>query len=425
MASKTSPARETRVVITGIGTINPLGHSVSEFWKNLSEGRNGVRLIQRTPLPPDFPVKVAGEVDLPGDISPFFPKKMLTRLDRFIHLGLIAAQQAWGDAGFDPAAIHAAPHRFGAMIGTGDAGVGFTFETFKRILEKGPESPSPFYVVGVIPNTLSGYFAMQHGITGPNFSVNSACATSNHALGTAATFIKSGMADVMFAGGSEAVVNIAGFAGFNAIYALSRRKQDPQTASRPFDRSRDGFVLGEGAGVLCLEGLEHAKARGARIYAELTGVGFSCDAYDWVAPHPEGRGSALAMKLALEDAGLAPEKIDLINAHGTSTPVGDLAECRAIHEAFGACATTVPVHSTKSMTGHLVGAAGSIEAIACLQAITDGVVHPSIHIEEQDPLIDLNVVANQAREMTVTHALSNSFGFGGQNATVVLSRFTG
>ncbi|MBN8215600.1 MAG: beta-ketoacyl-ACP synthase II [Spirochaetes bacterium] len=412
-----------RVVITGIGTINPLGRSVPEYWANLAIGKNGVRRVQRTPLPENFPVKVGGEVDLPEDMTPYLPKKMMRRLDRFVHLGMVAATEAFHDSHLDAEAIAKAPHRYGAIIGTGDAGVGFTYETFKTIETKGMDHTSPFYVVGVIPNTLSGFFAKERGLQGPNFSINSACATSNHSLGTAASFIRTGLADVIFAGGSEAVVNTAGFAGFNAIFALSRRSVDPETASRPFDKDRDGFVLGEGAGVLCLEELGHAKARGARIYGELTGFGMSCDAHDLVAPHPEGRGSALAMRFALEDARLAPEAIGLINAHGTSTPIGDLAECIGIHQAFGAAAASIPVHSTKSMTGHLIGAAGGIEAIACLQALNESLVHPTIHLHEKDPRIDLDIVSPGAREISVDHVLSNSFGFGGHNACIVLSKF--
>ncbi len=413
----------TRVVITGLGTVNPLGHTVEEFWRNLAAGRSGVRLARNTDLS-RFAVKIGGEVDLP-DLEPYFPgknRKMPRRLDRFIIFSQIAATQAFKDSGLD---VSRAPHRFGAVIGTGDAGVGVQFANVSTVLHKGMESVSPFYVVGTIPNTAAGYMANEFGFHGPNFTVNSACASSNHALGIAAMMIKLGLADAMLAGGSEAVVNVMGFAGFGVIRALSERNDSPETASRPFDKDRDGFVLGEGAGILCLEELEHARRRGARIYGELSGWGFTCDAHDLVAPHPEGRGAVEAMRTALESAQIEPGDIDLINAHGTSTPLGDLSESRAIGKVFGARTPGIPVHSTKSMIGHLVGAGGGVEAIAGLLAVVKGVIHPTINQFEQDPEIRLHVVRNQAREAEVGHFLSNSFGFGGQNASVVISKFKG
>jgi len=409
----------TRVVITGLGTINPIGHTVEEFWTNLAAGRSGVRLARHTDLS-RFSVKIGGEVDLP-DLDAYFPhKKMARRLDRFIVFSQIAAAQALKDSGLD---VARAPHRYGAIIGTGDAGVGVQFANVNTVLQKGMESVSPFYVVGTIPNTAAGYIAKEFDLQGPNFTVNSACASSNHALGIASMMIKLGTADALLAGGAEAVVNTMGFAGFSVIQALSERNDSPETASRPFDKDRDGFVLGEGAGVLCLEELEHAKARGARIYGELSGWGFTCDAYDLVAPHPEGRGACGAMQMALENAGLNLQDIDLINAHGTSTPLGDLAEGRAIVKVFKEHTRRIPVHSTKSMIGHLVGAGGGVEAIAGLLAVVKGVIHPTINQFEQDPEIHLQVVRNQAREAEVGHFLSNSFGFGGQNASVVVSKF--
>jgi 3-oxoacyl-[acyl-carrier-protein] synthase II len=278
-------------------------------------------------------------------------------------------------------------------------------------------------VVGCIPNTASAYFANEFNLQGPNFSINSACATSNHSIGMASLLIRMGFADVMFAGGAEAVVNVPGFAGFGVIRALSERNDSPQTASRPFDRDRDGFVLAEGAGVLCLEELDHAKKRGARIYAELTGFGMSCDAHDLVSPHPEGRGAITAMKSCLASARLNTDQIDLINAHGTSTPLGDLSESKSIGVVFGEQKTQPLVHSTKSMTGHLIGAAGGVEAIAAIMAIEKGIVHPTINQFEKDPAILLNVVRNTPVEATVRHVLSNSFGFGGQNATIILSKY--
>lgn len=411
-----------RVVLTGLGTINPIAGDVPEFWKNLIAGKSGVRLARRTDLS-DFSIKIAGEVDLPENITDFMPKKFVRRFGRFIVLAQIAATQALLDSGLDADQIGKDPGRFGVIMGTGDADAQNHFDMCRRIDRHGLDSVSPFYVVGIIPSTPSSYFAMHHNFQGPNYSINSACATSSHSIGTAAGLIKLGQADVMISGGTEAILNQAGFGGFGIIAALSCRNDSPKTASRPFDRDRDGFVLSEGAGALCLEELEHARKRGARIYAELTGYGFSCDAHDLVAPHPQGIGAAAAISNALAEAGLDKDRIDLINAHGTSTVLGDVAEARALHRVFGDRAARIPVHSTKSMLGHTIGAAGSTEAIAAVQAIQQGVAHPSINLFEQDPEIDLNVIANQPREMRVDHVLSNSFGFGGQNAALVISRF--
>lgn len=415
---------ETRIVITGLGTINPIGNDVPEFWDNLLQGKNGVRTLQFTPMDPEPPVKIGGEVDIP-DISQYLPKKMMRRLDRFIVFGHVAGCQAMDDSGITKEMVEKEPDRYGAIIGTGDGGNQGHFKSCRAIDSTGYDFISPFYVIGVIPNTSSAYVAKQYGMQGPNFSVNSACATSNHAIGTAANLIKMGMADVMLAGGAEAVCNQAGVAGFSVIGALSHRNDSPETASRPFDKNRDGFVLGEGAGVVCLEELEHAKKRGAKIYAELTGYGFSCDAYDLVAPHPEGRGAMMAMEKAMEDSGLNKEQISLINAHGTSTPLGDKTESATIRRLFGDLTDTIPVHSTKSMIGHLVGAAGGTEAIAACQAIQQNVAHQSINIEEVDPDIHLNIVKDGPLETKVNHVLSNSFGFGGQNSTIIISRYNG
>ncbi len=412
---------ETRVVITGMGTINPIANNVTEFWDNLIEGKSGIRLVQHTDLS-DFSVQIGGEVDYP-DLSEYFPKKMLRRLDRFIIFGHVAATRAFKDAGLEPVDIAKAPHLYGAIIGTGDAGSGLHYRMFQQIQEVGMDHASPFYVIGVIPNMPPAYFSKENNFQGPNFSVNSACATSNHAIGTAASMIKMGLAEVMLAGGTEAVLNVAGFSGFGVIHALSTRNDSPETASRPFDKDRDGFVLGEGAGIICLEELEHAKNRGARIYAELKGFGFSCDAQDLVAPQPEGRGAVIAMNSALERAALNKESIDLINAHGTSTMLGDLAESKAVNKVFGDYTGSIIVQSTKSMIGHLIGAAGGVEAIASILAIEKGVIHPSINIFEQDPQINLNIAADGPIEKKVHHVLSNSFGFGGQNASIILSEF--
>jgi 3-oxoacyl-[acyl-carrier-protein] synthase II len=411
---------DVRVVVTGMGTINPIGANVAEFWEALIKGKSGVRHISSFPLN-GFSVQIAGEIDLP-DLTPYFKnRKMTRRLDRFVLLSQIAATEAIRNSGLD---VQKDPHRCGVIIGTGEGGAATRYFNTKKIVEDGMQSTSPFFVM-CIPSTASGYFAMEWNLQGPCFSVNSACATGNHAFGVAASLIKTGMADVMFAGGSEAVINPMGLAAFGNIMALSERNSSPETASRPFDRDRDGFVLSEAAGVLCLEELEHARRRGATIYAELTGYGFTCDAHDLVAPHPESRGSAQAMQNALDTAHLNPQQVDLVNCHAASTQLGDLAESRAINLVFKDLAAKVPVHSTKSMTGHPLGAASGVEAIASILAIQRGVIHPTINQFEQDPDITLNVVKNTPREARVNHVLSNGFGFGGQNAAVTLSRFTG
>jgi len=412
--------REVRVVITGMGTINPIGASVREFWDNLIRGKSGVRRLKAFPID-GYSVQIAGEIDLP-DLSPFFKdKKMARRLDRYVVLSQIAATQAVRDSGLD---VEKAPQRYGVIIGTGDGGVGTRYNNTRKVLEEGMQASSPFFVM-CIPNTASGYFALEWNLQGPCFSVSSACATGNHALGVAASLIKMGMADAIFAGGAEAPIFPSGMAAFGNIMALSERNSSPETASRPFDKDRDGFVLSEGAGVLCLEELEHAKRRRANIYAELSGYGFTSDAHDLVTPHPESRGSAQAMMSALENARLTVDQIDLINCHAASTPLGDLAESRAINVVFKDRASGVPAHSTKSMTGHPLGAASAVEAIAAILAIQQGVIHPTINQFEQDPRIKLNVIRNQPLEVRVSHVLSNGFGFGGQNAAVALSRFNG
>jgi 3-oxoacyl-[acyl-carrier-protein] synthase II len=410
---------EVRVVITGMGTINPIGSSVAEFWENLIKGKSGVRNIKSFPIN-NYSVQIAGEVDLP-DLAPYFKnRKMARRLDRFVVLAHIAGAQAMRDSGLD---VEKAPHRYGVIIGTGEGGAATRYFNTKKIVEDGMQAASPFFAM-CIPSTASGFFAMEWNLQGPCFSVNSACATGNHALGVAASLIRMGMADAIFTGGAEAVINPTGLAAFGNIMALSERNDSPETASRPFDKDRDGFVLSEGAGVLCLEELEHAKRRGATIYAELTGYGFTSDAYDLVAPHPTSRGSARAMQDALDSAHLTRDQIDLVNCHAASTSLGDLAESRAIDTVFKELATKVPAHSTKSMTGHPLGAASALEAIAVILAIQRGVIHPTINQFEQDPRIALNVV-REAREARVNHVVSNGFGFGGQNAAVTLSRFTG
>jgi 3-oxoacyl-[acyl-carrier-protein] synthase II len=338
-------------------------------------------------------------------------------------MGAWAGAQALADSGYD---VERDPTRIGAIIGSGEGGLGTHWDMIDRLRNKGFAHCSPFYITNVIPNSPAAFLAMERNLQGPSFAISSACASSNHAFGTAISLIKSGMADAILAGGSEAVATPPSIAAFGVIGALSSRNDDPDTASRPFDRDRDGFVMGEGSGVLLLEELEHAKARGARIYAEITGFGFTTDAFDLVAPHPEGLGAARSIRNSLAAARLNPEDISLINCHGTSTPVGDQAECLAIHHAFGdELAKKIPVHSTKSMIGHLIGAAGAVEAIAAIMAFERGVVHQSRNCFNQDPAIDLNVLKENASGRQLDHILSNAFGFGGHNASLILSRFKG
>jgi 3-oxoacyl-[acyl-carrier-protein] synthase II len=413
---------ETRVVVTGLGTINPLGNSVAEFWKNLVAGKSGIRLSRKVDLS-EYHVKIAGEVDLPEDLTEYFAsKKMIKRLDDYIVYAHIAAVQALKDSGLE---VDKTPERYGTLIGSGDGGLKTQMENIDRLITTGMGSTSPFYVISAIPNTGSAFFAQEKNLQGPSFSVNSACATANHAIGLAAGMIKMGMADAMFAGGSEAAVNQAGISGFGNIMALSDRNDSPETASRPFDKDRNGFVLSEGAGVILVEELEHALKRNAHIYAEIVGYGFTTDAHDLVAPHPEARNASIAMKIAMETAGITPEQIGLINAHGTSTPVGDRIESVAINRAFGEYGKKVQVHSTKSMTGHLLGGASGIEAIALMLAFERNVAHPSINVFEQDPEILLNIITEPRDTPKLTHLMSNAFGFGGHNACIIFSRFEG
>ncbi len=412
---------DVRVVITGIGTINPIGNSVKEFWENLIKGKSGVRHVKNVEIG-DYPIRIAGEIDLP-DVSGFFTeKKMAKRLDRYVVLGYVAGTQALRDSGLE---IDKAPHRYGSIIGTGDGGVETNLLNVEKIVTRGMQAASPFYIINSIPSTGSGFFAQSWNLQGPSFSVSSACATANHAIGIATMHIKMGMADAIFTGGAEAPVNKSGLCAFGNIFALSERNDSPETASRPFDTDRDGFVLSEGAGVICLEELEHAKKRGAHIYCELTGFGASCDAHDLVAPHPDARGAAQAMQIALDNAELNPDEIDLINAHATSTSLGDIAEYLAAKKVMGDYAEKVPVHSTKSMTGHTLGAAGGVEAIASILAFEQGVAHVTTNLFNQDPEIKLNVITEEPLELKARHVLSDGFGFGGQNSTLILSRFDG
>ncbi|MGA2556817.1 MAG: beta-ketoacyl-ACP synthase II [Verrucomicrobiota bacterium] len=413
---------DRRVVITGLGTVSPLGHSPETFWKNVIEGRCGIQTITGFDAS-SFDCRIAAEVTA-FDPSPAFPSpKDVRRADRFTQFSVFAAHQALLDSGLDLDKVDR--DGVGVFIGSGIGGLHTTEEQHKILLSKGPGRLSPFMIPMLILNMGSGLFSMFQNLRGPNLATCSACATSTHALGEAWRTIKMGDANVMFAGGSEAAVIPMGIGGFCAMRALSTRNDDPQHASRPFDRDRDGFVMGEGAGVLALEELQHAKARGARIYAEMTGYGNTADANHITAPSPGGEGAARCMRMALRSAGLNPSDISYINAHGTSTPQGDIAETQAIKTVFGGHAKKIAVSSTKGATGHMLGAAGAVEMILCAKAIQTGVVPPTINLENADPECDLDYVPGSARALKVTATVNNSFGFGGHNACVIAVKFNG
>ena len=413
---------ERRIVITGMGAVTPLGLSVDETWEAMREGRSGIRLVENFDTS-EVPARVAGQVR-EFDPAPYFKKdpKAPRRCDRFEQLAMAAAAQAVEDAALDP--VKEDLSRIGVMIGSGIGGLRLHGENVRMMLESGPRRVSPFCIPYMITNMASGLVAMEYGFGGPNMSISTACATSNHSIGEAWRIMKFGDADVMLCGGSEAPVELIGLAGFANMRALSTRNDDPATASRPFDVDRDGFVMSEGAAVVVLETLEHAQARGAKIYAELAGYGLSCDAYHLTSPMPEGEGASRCMEIALQHAGVKPEQVDYINTHGTSTSLGDVCEIKAIKRTFGAHAGNgLVISSTKSMTGHLLGAAGGVELIACVKAIQDNFIPPTINVFNQDPECDLDVCPNKGREHKVDVALSNSFGFGGHNATLVVKRF--
>lgn len=413
---------ERRIVITGMGAVTPLGLSVDETWAAMREGRSGVRLVENFDTS-EVQARVAGQVR-DFDPAPYFKKdpKAPRRCDRFEQLAMAAAAQAVEDAALDPEKEDLS--RIGVMIGSGIGGLRIHGENLRAMLDSGPRRVSPFCIPYMITNMASGLVAMEYGFGGPNMSISTACATSNHSIGEAWRIMKFGDADVMLCGGSEAPVELIGLAGFANMRALSTRNDDPATASRPYDVDRDGFVMSEGAAVVVLETLEHAQARGAKIYAELAGYGLSCDAYHLTSPMPEGEGASRCMELAMQHAGIKPEQVDYINTHGTSTTMGDVCEIKAIKRTFGAHARDgMVLSSTKSMTGHLLGAAGGVELIACVKAIQDNFIPPTINVFNQDPECDLDVCPNKGREHKVDVALSNSFGFGGHNATLIVKRF--
>jgi 3-oxoacyl-[acyl-carrier-protein] synthase II len=408
-----------RVVITGLGAVTPVGNTAEEFWTALTQGRSGLGPITRFDAS-KLPTRIAGEVKGFDELK-YIDKKDARKLDLFLKYAVACAVMAVEDAKLPVEQVDAT--RFGVLVGSGIGGITTLLENHTTLVERGPDRVSPFFVPMIIINMASGLISMRYGAKGPNSSVVTACATGNHAIGDAMRLIQYDDADVMIAGGSEAIVIPLTIAGFCQMKAMSTRNDEPTRASRPFDAGRDGFVAGEGGGLVVLEALDHAVRRGARIYAEVVGYGMTGDAHHMTAPDPEGDGAARAMQAALRSAGLAPEAIGYINAHGTSTPYNDKFETMAIKRVFGEHAAKVAVSSTKSMTGHLLGAAGGIEAIATALALYHGVLPPTINYETPDPDCDLDYIPNQARPQQVDAALSNAFGFGGTNATLAFRRY--
>jgi len=407
-----------RVVVTGVGAVSPLGCGNSKNWDALTSGKSGIGLITRFDTS-DMPVKIAGEI-ADFNAEEFIDKKEIKKMDLFIQYALAAAHYAMEDSGLVINEENA--ERVGVLVGAGLGGLP-TIEKYHTILnESGPKKISPFFIPMLIINLAPGHISIKYGAKGPNISSVSACATSTHSIGDAYHIIKRGDADAMIAGGTESVITPLGIGGFAAMKALSDRNDDPTAASRPFDMNRDGFVMGEGAGIVILEEYESAKARCAKIYAEVVGYGLTGDAYHLTAPAPGGEGGARSMKMALNNAGISPEKVTYINAHGTSTPLGDLFETMAIKSTFGEHARKMMVSSTKSMTGHLLGAAGGIEAVYTLMAMDKSVVPPTINYTDPDPECDLDYVPNSARDASIEYAMSNNFGFGGTNATLLFKK---
>lgn len=413
---------DRRIVITGIGVISPLGHDLKTTWEGLKEGRSGIsRITSLDPTP--YTSQIAGEVKdfVPGDY--FKSAKDARRVDRYTQFAVAASKMALEDSGLDLEKENL--DRIGVMIGSGIGGLGTFEDGHTKLIEGGVKKVSPFMIPYMISNMGSGVVSIEHGLGGPNMSIVTACATSNHTIGEAYRTMIFGDADVMLAGGAEATILPTGLAGFGNMKALSTRNDEPERASRPFDVDRDGFVMGEGGAVLILETLEHATARGARIYGELVGYGLSADAYHLTSPHPEGFGASRCMSMAMQHAKMNPEDIQYVNAHGTSTHLGDICETKAVKRTFGDWAKSgLVVSSTKSMHGHLLGAAGGVELAACLMAIHDQIIPPTINLENQDAECDLDYVPNVAREVkNLDAAISNSFGFGGHNASLIVKRF--
>lgn len=407
-----------RVVVTGMGMLSPVGNSVESSWKALLSGTSGISTIEHFDAS-KFATQFAGMVK-DFNCEEYMTKKDARKMDLFIQYGIAAGVQALNDSGIEVTDKNA--HRIGVAIGSGIGGLGLIEKNYQTYLEKGPRKISPFFVPSTIVNMIAGHMSIMHGLRGPNIAISTACTTGLHNIGHAARMIAYGDADAMLAGGAEKASTELGMGGFAAAKALSTRNDDPQAASRPWDKDRDGFVLGDGAGMMVVEEYEHAKARGATIYAELVGFGMSGDAYHMTSPTPDGSGGALAMEATLRDAGINADKIGYINAHGTSTPVGDVAETRGIKRAMGAAADNVLISSTKSMTGHLLGAAGSVEAIISVMSLVDQVVAPTINLDNPDEGCDLDFVAGEARQVNLEYTLCNSFGFGGTNGSLLFKK---
>ena len=408
-----------KVVVTGMGVVSPIGLNLNEYWQNLLAGKSGVAPITKFDTA-DFKTKFAAE------LKGFNPEDYMERrdaryMDPFCHYAVATADMAIKDAGWEGEKLDS--DRIGVIVGSGIGGMYIFENQVELMLDRGPRRITPFFIPIMIINIASGRISMRHNLKGPNFATVSACATASHAIGTAADNIRLGRADAMVCGGSESPITKAGIGGFNAMRAISTRNDEPEKASRPFDKDRDGFIVGEGSGILVLESEEHAKARGARIYAEITGVGFTADAYHITAPAPGGEGAVRAMKMALDEAGISPEEVDYINAHGTSTLLNDKNETEAIKTLFGEHAYKLKVSSTKSMIGHLLGAAGGVESIATVMSVVENKIHPTINYDTPDPDCDLDYVPNTAIKHTTNHALCNTFGFGGHNASLLFSKY--
>ncbi len=410
-----------RVVVTGLGLVSPVGLDVPSAWENILAGKSGIRPITHMDIEP-FSVRFGGPI-YDFDITEYIPRKDARKMNPFIHYGIAAAHQAIRDAGLEVTEENA--RRIGVVVGSGIGGIGGIEDNYAAYLKGGPRKISPFFVPANIINMAAGQISILNGFKGPNYSIVSACSSAAHCIADGMRLIQYGTSDVVIAGGAEMATTPTGLGGFAAARALSTRNDEPQKASRPWDRDRDGFVLSDGAGVVVIEELEHALARGAEIYCELVGAGMNSDAYHMTSPSPNGEGAAECMRLAMEDAGINPEEVDYINAHGTSTPAGDIAETMAVKRAFGDHAYKVPVSSTKSMTGHMLGAAGGAEAVFTVLALRDQVAPPTINLDNPDPECDLDYVPHTAREMKIEVALSNSFGFGGTNGTLAFRLYKG
>ena len=411
--------KKNRVVVTGMGIISPYGVGIDKLWDNLMEGKNAIGPITAFDTT-DMGSKIAAEVK---DFDPlkYLNRKDAKRFDRFLQFAMAATQMCFEDSGLEVTDEN--KHRIGVSIGSGIGGMKILEDTHTKLIQRGPSKVSPFFIPMMLVNMPSGYAAMRYGIMGPNMSTVTACATGAHNIGLSAMLIREGKVDAMLAGGVEATITPLAFAGFSSMRAVSFNNDNPETASRPFDKGRDGFVMGEGSALLMLESLDSAKKRGAKIYGEIIGFGMSADAYHMTQPHPDGEGAVLAMKMALEDAEIEPDKVNYINAHGTATPLGDIAETRAIKNVFGKHAYDLVVSSSKSMIGHLLGAAGAIETAICILAAKNDKVPPTINLEDPDPECDLDYVPNKARDFKVDYAMSNSFGFGGQDAVVIVKKY--